>query len=264
MHTLEVTEVSEILRAGFGAEASVRARRPGVLFQLNLPAFLGDGDAVAVYLRPGERGQLTMTDLGHTCMRLSYSRNVSDVVLATVADLAQRHGFTLDEQRITATIRPADVLGAALGMIQIQSEVEMVVGRTIARGQQSDNFRQMVRDVLDKEFKGNVQFDYHDASDKDRLYSIDAMIEGPGASLGIAIIPSSIEAERAVSAKMHMLAGTLPGGHGRRRHWIAIPRDVSALDKKTQLRLMKEYLVPVPKFDDGRNLIAPRILELAS
>jgi len=59
---------------------------------------------------------------------------------------------------------------------------------------------------------------------------------------------------------MHLVA-TLPGG---RRRWVAIPRDVSALDKKTQLRLMKEYLVPVPKLEDERDAIGAKILELAS
>ncbi len=260
MQNMEVAEVSKMLRAGFGAEASVRARRPGALFQVNLPAFLADGDAVAVYLRPGEDGRLTMTDLGHTCMRLSYSRKLTNEVLATVADLAQRHGFALDEQRLAATIRREDILGAALGMIQIQSEAEAVIARTISRGKQSDTFRKAVREMLGETFGDRVAFDYHEPGDKDGLYSLDAMIQGPAASIGIAIAPSTVDAERAVAAKMH-LAATLPRG---RRRWVAIPRDVSALDKKTQLRLMKEYLVPVPKFEDERDAIGSKILDLAS
>jgi hypothetical protein len=261
MQELEVADVSEILRTGFGAEASVRARRPRVLFQVNLPAYLADGDAVAVYLRPAEDGRLTMTDLGHTCMRLSYSRKLTDDVLATVADLAHRHGFALEDQRIAATFQRQDVLGAALGMIQIQSEAEAVIERTIARGKQSEGFRQMVRDVLGELFQGKVQFDYHEPRDKNGLYGIDAMVQGPAASLGIAIAPSTVEAERAVAAKLH-LASALPGGG--RRLWIAIPKDVSALDKKTQLRLMQEYLIPIPKFDDERDRVAPKLLALAS
>lgn len=258
---LEVTEVTDILRAGFGTDASVRARRPGVLFQVNLPAYLADGDSVAVYIRPCADGRLTVTDLGHTCMRLSYSRKLTEEVLSTVADFAQRHGFSLEEERITATIQPADILGAALGMIQIQSEAEIAVARTVSRGKQSETFRKTVREVLGDIFKDKVEFDYHEPSDKEGLYSIDALIRAPSVSIGVAIAPSTVEAERAVAAKMH-LAGTLPAG-GRRR-WVAIPKDVSALDKKTQLRLMKEYLVPVPKFEDERDQIAPKLLELAS
>lgn len=260
MQNMEVAEISKLLHAGFGSEASVRARRPGALFQVNLPAFLADGDAVAVYLRPGDDGRFKMTDLGHTCMRLSYSRKLTNDVLATVADLAQKHGFSLDEQRLSATIQPGDILGAALGMIQIQSEAEAVVARTISRGKQSDSFRRSVREMLGETFGDRVVFDYHEPGDKDGLYSIDAMVSGHAASIGIAIAPSTVDAERAVAAKMH-LAAALPGG---RRRWVAIPRDVSALDKKTQLRLMKEYLVPVPKFEDERDAIGPKILELAS
>jgi Domain of unknown function DUF1828 len=264
MHHLEVTEVSEILRKGFGSEASVRARRPGVLFQVNLPAYLSDGDAVAVYLRPTADGRLIMTDLGHTCMRLSYSRKLTDGVLATVADLAQRHGFALEEQRLATTIQRADILGAALGLVQIQSEAEVVVDRTVARGKQGESFRKMVREILGEKFKESVRFDYHEPSDKDSLFSLDAMIQEPSVSFGVAIVPSTLEAERAVATKMH-LAKTLPRGSGSGRClWIAIPHDVSALDKKTQLRLMSEYLVPVPKFEDGRDRIASKILELAS
>ena len=131
MNMLDVPEVSKILQTCFGSEATVRARRPGVLFQVSLPAYLADGDAVAVYLRPNSDGRLIMTDLGHTCMRLSYTRKLTDQVLAIVADLAQRHGFALEEDRILATIRRQDVLGAVLGMIQIQSETEVVVDRMV-------------------------------------------------------------------------------------------------------------------------------------
>ncbi len=260
MQTLEVAEVSRILNAGFGAEATVRARRPGALFQVNLPAYLSDGDAVAVYLRPSADGRLTMTDLGQTCMRLSYSRKLTDATLMTIADLAQRHGFSLEEHRISALVHAEDMLGAALGMIQIQSEAEAVINRTVARGRQSDNFRSIVRAILGEEFKDKVEFDFHEPGDKDGLYSIDAMIQWPGTSIGVAIAPSTVDAERAVAAKMH-LAATLPSG---RRRWIAIPKDVSALDRKTQLRLMKEYLVPVPKFEDERDKIGSKILDLAS
>ena len=258
---LEVSDISEMLRAGFGAEATVRARRPGALFQVNLPAYLADGDAVAVYLRPSADGRLTVTDLGHTCMRLSHTRKLTNQVLATVADLAQRHGFTLAENRIAATIRGHDVLGAALGMIQIQSEAELAVARTVTRGEQSDRFRKVVREILGETFKGKIEFDYHEPADKDGLYSIDAMIRALTMSIGVAITPSTVEAERAVAAKLH-LAATLPGG--ARRRWIAIPKDISALDKKTQLRLMKEYLVPVPKLEDERDRVASKLLDLAS
>src|SRR5262249_44413274 len=155
--------------------------------------------------------------------------------------------FALEEHRLAATVGREDVLGAALGMIQIQSEAEVVVDRAAARGKQSESFRKMVREVLGETFKENVQFDFHEPSDRDKLYTIDAMIQGPAASLGVAIAPSTVEAERAVTVQMY-LAKTLPNG-GRRR-WVAIPKDISALDKKTQLRLMQRYLVPVPKFED--------------
>jgi hypothetical protein len=146
-------------------------------------------------------------------------------------------------------------------MIQIQSEAELAIARTVTRGEQSSHFRKAVREVLRETFKGKVEFDYHEPADKEGLYGIDAMIREPTISIGVAITPATVEAERAVAAKLH-LAATLPGG-GRRR-WIAIPRDISALDKKTQLRLMKEYLVPVPKFEDERHQIASKLLELAS
>lgn len=262
MYRMETEELSQVLRAGFGAEASVRTRRPGALFQVNLPAFLADGDAVSIYLRPGADGRLTVTDLGHTCMRLSYARKLTGAVLATLGDLAQRHGFALEDERLTASVQRHDILSAALGMVQIQSEADVLVDRAIARGKQGETFRRMVREILGEAFKNRVEFDYHEPGDTDRLYSLDAMIDEPGASIGVAIVPSTLEAERAVNTKMH-LAKTVPAG-SRKYRWIAVTRDVSALDRKSQLRLMKEYLVPIPKFEDERDRLALKILDLAS
>jgi Domain of unknown function DUF1828 len=258
---MDVAEITRILKSGFGAGTRVRTRRPNALCQLHVPAYLADGDAAAIYVRPLEDGRLLMTDLGHTLMRLSYTRRVNAEVRATLAHLSKRHGFDLDEDRLVSTMRPEELLAGALGLIQIESEAEATIASTIVRGERSENFRAKVRDVLREGFKDDVQFDYHDPDDKDGLYKIDAFISGTAAPhpLGVAIAPTNLEAERAVSSKLK-LAKTLPGGS----RWIAIPRDQNAFDGKTRQRLMVEFLIPLPKFEDQPERLIPELRALAA
>jgi hypothetical protein len=255
---MDAIELTTIFRAGFGENARVRARRPNVLFQLEIPAFLSDGDAAAIYVRPLADGSVLMTDLGHTCMRLSYEMNVGNRERAALERLAARHGFSLSEERIEAKVPMGELLAGAIGLIQIQSEAEATIAASIARGERSENFRAVVRSVLSEQFGDACILDYHEPSDKDGIYKIDAYIRTPAMHLGVAIAANDIDAERAVSAKLHLVA-TL---HDKNR-WIAIPKDVNLFQDKTRKRLMREYLIPVPKYDDEKEQLTPKLRALA-
>jgi hypothetical protein len=60
------------------------------------------GDAALVFVRPEEDGRVTLTDLGHTCMRLSYTRRLTEKTDAVLRALAERHGFTLKQGEIAS------------------------------------------------------------------------------------------------------------------------------------------------------------------
>lgn len=257
MHSSELTKV---LQAAFGAGSSIRPRRPNKLYQIDLPAFFGDGDAAAIFVRLRDDGLLTLTDLGHTCMRLSYTRIVTPAVEEAVSALASKHGFTLTEQRIESNMPPDEILAGALGLLQIESEAEAAIEATVARGERSEAFRSAVRKEIESLFRDACVFDYHEKNDVDGLYSIDALITlEKDRHIGIAIVPNNIDAERAVSSKLH-LAKTIPA----RARWIAIAKDANQLGSKTRLRLMREYLVPVPKYEDERSdQIRDKLLDLA-
>lgn len=258
---MDAPELTRTLQAAFGAEASVRARRPNRLYQIDLPAFFSDGDAAAIFVRLREDGLITMTDLGHTCMRLSYTRSITSEVEGTISRLASKHGFVFNQQRIESDMPPAELLAGALGLIQIESEAEATIAATVARGERSEEFRATVRDELARIFKGSCVFDYHDKADVDGLFSIDAFITlGDQRPLGVAIVPSNIEAERAVASKLY-LAKIVPG-NGR---WVAVAKDANSLSGKTRMRLMREYLVPVPKYEEeSREQFERKLVDLAS
>ena len=69
-----VDSLRDAFTTGLDAAARVRVRRPGSLFQVELPAYMGDGDAAAIYVRPGKNGSVILTDLGSTRTRISYQR----------------------------------------------------------------------------------------------------------------------------------------------------------------------------------------------
>lgn len=255
---MDATELTTIFRAGFGASARVRARRPNVLFQLDIPAFLADGDAAAIYVRPLGDGRALMSDLGQTCMRLSYEMSVGNKERETLARLATRHGFSLYEERLEAKMPMSELLAGAIGLIQIQAEAEATIVASVARSERSDSFRSVIRGVLRDHFGDACELDYHEPSDKDGLYKIDAYIHTPIMPLGVAIAANDIDAERAVSAKLH-LAAILPG----KKRWIAIPKDINSFQDKTRKRLMMEYLVPVPRYEDEPGRLPPALDALA-
>lgn len=257
---MDANEPTSLFRASFGAAVEVRARRPGVLCQVEVPAFLADGDAAAVYVRPAaEPGRLLMTDLGTTCMRLSYTRKLAPSNLATLDRLAEMHGFKLMDGSLVATMPASELAVGALGLVQIESEAEATIEAARARGDVARGFRDTVRDALARAFPRGCTLDYHDKHDRDGLYSVDAMItRGRKRSIGVAIAANDIEAERAVATSL-FLDPKLKKPH----IWAAIVRDVNALAGPTRLRLISNYFVAMPRYEDDPEALKPRLMQLA-
>jgi hypothetical protein len=248
-------EVHSAVRAAFGESARVETKRPG-LYQLHVPMFLSDGDGSQIFLRVARSGALQMTDLGQTCMRLSYLHSLTDEARAEIAAVADRQGFELKEDRLVAEIGMRDLVAGALGLAQVEAVAEAAITARARRRAGSDNFRQIVRQELGRIFP-EAQFDFHARDDANSKYSVDAMLKGTSHWLGIAIIPSGIEAERAVIAA-HYLDGRVPGS-GR---WVALPRDINQLPDKSRVHLMDTFLVPIPQFADGKNQLSEKLSNL--
>jgi hypothetical protein len=64
---MNAEELLSSIKTSFGAEATVRPRRPS-LYQLSLPVFMADGDEAQVFVRLQGDGRAEVTDLGQTIM----------------------------------------------------------------------------------------------------------------------------------------------------------------------------------------------------
>ena len=96
---------------------------------------------------------------------------------------------------------PDELLAGTLALVQAQSAAEASITSLIRSAAGARRFKAMVREAIGEAFGGRAHLDYADANHE---YSIDAVIEGPRSAIGVAAVPSDIEAERAVAAKLKL------------------------------------------------------------
>ncbi len=121
-------------------------------------------------------------------------------------------------------------------------------------------FREMVRQVLEEAFLDACVFDYFDRErDPQGVYAIEAMLRAGRWALAISVVPSQVEAERAVGNRLFLEP------HLREPHrWVALPKDINKLPDKTRARLMSSHLVPIPKFEEEVGAVKGKLLDLAA
>ncbi|MGH7271774.1 MAG: DUF1828 domain-containing protein [Polyangiaceae bacterium] len=243
---------------GLDAAARVRARRPGSLFQVELPAFASDGDVAAIYVRPGSDGRLLVTDLGSTRTKVSYARTMTCEVDEELARLAEHQGLTFEEGEIRTEVSARDLLAAALGLLQVEAQAERLAVVSKRRSHEATQFRDDVLALLHDIFGDKMQKPFFDKkTDPEALFQVDALITA-AKPLAVAVIPGDLEAERAVGAKL-ALAGAAPP----KTRWIAIPRDMERLTSRTRKRLNREYLAAGSTFEEDREIVEERLRDLA-
>lgn len=243
---MNTSEIAARLHQGFGDGVSVTARRPGRIYQITLPAYLSDGDGAFIYVRPAREGRVVMTDLGHTYTRLSYSRTITAAAERTLARLAERHGFQLDEGEICTEMPVDELLAGAMGLVQIESSAEAVITAAAKRGVRAEAFRAAVRDALKEIFPSKVEFDYRAPDDPAGIYSLDALVATP-VRLAVSLVPNDLDAERAIGTK-HALERSFAGTKHR---WVAVPRNMNDLQERTRLRLANEMELAVGEYTEG-------------
>jgi len=249
-----------MLTDSFGIAVHVRTRRPGKILQVDLPAYLGDGDAATIFVEPLHDGSVRVSDLGHTRMRASYVADVGDAEDENLARLSAKHGFELTDGSLVCVTSTADILPAVMGLAQIESEADVSIARGSMRGIRADEFREIVRQALVEAFSEKCRLDYHEDSDPEGLFAMDALIETER-PIGVAIVPNDIEAERAVAARYKMQDALT----SKRGSFVAIPKDINRLSNKTRSRLMKAFLVPVPVYEEEKGAgVRSKLEQLAS
>lgn len=253
-------DLSAILTKRFGESVSLRARRPS-LYQVSLPAYLGDGDGATVFVEQLDNDHVRMTDLGHTLMRLSYTRKIDETCSRAVERLAHLHGFTLLDGAITCDVAKDEILAGILGLVQIEAEAEASIVVATTRLQRSEKFRAEVKKVLTTLFGSKCVLDYHTEDDPDGLYSIDAKIEGRTQAF-VAVASVDLDAERAVQAKLHMMK--VGPGLAKASHWVAVPRDLEKFSSRTRMRLSKEFISPIPKYDEAPDRLGAELKKLTN
>jgi hypothetical protein len=246
-------ELKQALGASL-AKATIRVRRPGKLFQVEIPCYLGDGDPALVYVRPETDDAVTVTDLGHTWMRLSYMRRLTQRHEQALQELASRYGLEFRDGRVFTTVPRSEIFAAAIAMAQVQTAAEVAV-TTGGPRLSAERFKKIVREALLEAFAERCRLDYRDPSDAHGLWVLDAAIIGR-TWVGIAIVPSDLEAERALANKGHLVPEMEK--RGQRNRWVVVPRDIHMLGDTTQKRLMESFLAPIPVYDEG----APRLREV--
>ncbi len=249
---------SELLAAaiarGFGDAATLRTCRPGRLFQVEVPAFLPDGDGVQLYIEPGEGENLIrVTDIGQTTMRLSYTRDIDDAATAALERTARRNGFALEDGTLSVEVREQELIAALFGLAQIQAVAEATIRPAKHRGPRAEEFREIVLSVLREVFAANLQ-ERVPLPASPELYEVDAILHGDR-PIAIFAVPSDIEAERAVACRFR--GQELPV-----RDWLAVPRDIEALSAKSRDRLIDAFTIANARFDG--KLVTRRLQEMAA
>jgi len=211
--------------SGLDGRARVRVRRPASLFQIDLPAFMGDGDGVAIYVRPAKGDTLVVTDLGSTRTRLSYQRKVTAELDEELGRLAEHQGLVFEDGEIRAVVPTGELLAASLGLLQVEAQAEGLAVGSRRRAREASEFREKVLALLHEVFGNAMQEPFYDkATDPEALFKVDVLVAAPK-PLAIAVVPGDLDAERAVSAKLALQATVAPA----KTRWIAIPRDMERL-----------------------------------
>jgi hypothetical protein len=245
--------IHDTLSHRFGEAVRVTAARPR-LYQIELPAYMADGDVAQVFVDARDDGQLRVTDLGQTAMRLSYTRKASDSIDEALGRLAQTHGFKFDSGEFAAIVPIDELIAGAIGLLQIESAAEAASAAAATRGEQAETFKRTVRAELAQAFQAACTFDVTADDDPDGIFALDAVVRLARGALAISIVPNDLAAEQAVGTKPHVVSAIEDV-----RAWVAIPRDINSLQNRTRLRLMKEYIVPVPKYEDERGKLGNKI-----
>lgn len=115
--------IRQTIADSMGAAINVRGRSPG-LFQIELPAFLADGDVVPIYVKPVHGDALIITDLGETRARLRDRDRSGKSTDEMLARLAEPHGFALVEGEIRIEVVQDEVFAAILALLQIEAQAE--------------------------------------------------------------------------------------------------------------------------------------------
>jgi len=257
---LDSVQMDRVLRATFGSQVSVRARRPG-LFQINLPAILGDGDGALIFVRRLADGRLELSDLGHTAMRASYTQPWSEKMREPLAALAKSQGFEFVDGSVVSRVPDDQLLAGIFGLVQVQSKAEITLLASVQRQERSDQFRGKAREVLREAFP-DAAFDYTDrVLDADGLYPIDMLIPGPR-QLAVALVANDNDAASATMAKMKALQGSMAASRPR---WAAVVRDLRDLSQVSQRRLINEdFKIPTAEWDDRHmRQVIERLADLA-
>lgn len=252
---MNADSIREALLTGFGTSVSVRARRPG-LFQVEIPSRLADGDAAQVYVREGEGDTVIVSDLGHTLQRLSYTQATTDAMTAAFAKLAKRQGFVVEDGSAQVVVPRAELLAAAFGLAQIETEAEATLVASATRGAHAARFKEVVRKAISEAFPLHSQFDFHASNDPNALYPLDAVIHGRR-WLGIAIVANDTDAESAINTKVMIERWV------ERPRFAAITRDINALRDVSRKKLLQQYSSIIPSFEEDRERFAPRLADLA-
>ncbi|NNB89915.1 MULTISPECIES: DUF1828 domain-containing protein [Corallococcus] len=240
---MDAARLTEQLLEGFGSSARVTTRRAGLIYQVEIPAFLADGDPVSIFVRPDTGGFLTVTDLGQTCMRLSYVRPITPSVEASLEQIAQRHGLRFHEGQIFARVPQMDLFPTAMALAQAEAEAEASIPIRSSREMPAEQFRAVVREVLREVFRERAHLGFvEQVQDPEGLYPIDALVDGPR-PLALAVIPSELDAERAVATRYVLNPELVKNRPGLR--WVALPKDMGKLPPKTQSRIDNAFLVPM-------------------
>lgn len=252
--------LTQALRKGLDPSAMVRVRRPGSLYQLNLPAFHEDGDAVGIFVRPKRDGRVTVTDLGTTFMRLSYGIAITDAIMSQVDSVAQANGFAVHDGEIRSTVDQHDLMPALFGLMQIETLAEPIAHETRRHERVSLEFRQSVVDLVIGVFGSERAVpSFHDAAnDPDGHASVDVVVHGGARTLAIAAVSSTLSAETAIGTKF------LIGPALDRARWLAVPRDFNALTNRTRSRLLREYDVLASTLAGNADIVRAKLIDQAA
>jgi hypothetical protein len=253
--SLSTKILTQAIQAGFGDAVTISARRPGRIFQVTVPAYLPDGDAALLFVEPtGQEGIVRVSDLAHTMMRLSYTIDDEEDAAVRLEQFAARQGFDLVEGSLTASVPVGELLGALLGLAQVEATAEFALAAPALRGPRPEEFRAMVIEALRREFRDALELGVLPPGESSRDFEVDAIVR-QDRPVAIAIVPTDLEAERAVGTRFKAKALDV-------KHWVAIPRDVEKLSRKTRERLTDAFFLAGSKYDESA--VLPKLRELAA
>lgn len=247
---LEIERIEAALREGFG-NISLRTRRPRQIYQLEIPAWMSDGDGAQIYIQLRGEGRVSVTDLGTTATRLSYLAPLSERNASILSDLAEAQGFDFIDGRIEAAVGLGEIVPAVLGLLQVETVAEEVIEAPTAR-ESAKRFVTALMDELDRSFPGQVT--RRPRLDDEGLWEVDALVELPRPVVVVAVA-SNAAAEQAVAAHAHLHDKVSEG----KAFWTAVPRDIAKIKKSSQRRLRSAFHIPIAEFEPERETMAAKI-----